>query len=654
MFFKKATVLESLFYILAGAGLCAINGEAKEISSEDILFMNVGVVTASKTEQRISEAPAVMYIVTAEDIKLSGATQLGEALTMVPGLNIRHGTAGSMHIGGLRGLDKLPMNKILLLVNGMPWGPGTYQDGLFTSLPVALNEIDRIEVMKGPGSLLYGANAMAGVINVITKSLKDTEGGLASVTGGEYNTYLGSLRYGGAINDKIDYRISGFYDQRDNYGRPAYSSNPTQQRYSGRVAVDYNINNNSKLSLWGGGSHAVKSEIEYESTGVMNFAGHGNSLANLQYKVNKPDILITAYTIDQDLRGGYSFGSTTQSTGESMTKRSKLEAQNTVNLFERDTLVWGAATEQNIYDTALDGKKYQNQSGVYFDNTYKITSWFTLNGGMRYDKRDETPDPFYANRLSLMFYPWGKNHRFLITQGLAYRNPDFIESYYYTRIYVTPTLYYDVSGHPSLKPEKMQSYEASYRGMIADVCIEVNAYVMNVKDFIFTNTTSIWPVPGMTIPRTIDFANGGEVQVTGYEAELKYLFTKWLSGLVNYTYIEQKELTANPSADFRTFLMNTPKNTANAKLTASFNNGITCSLSVNYVDATVWKYVSSWGGGGNAAAYTIANTYLGYKIASGTELSLAIADLFDTKYDEYPIANQKIGRRATLTLSQEF
>jgi outer membrane receptor protein involved in Fe transport len=219
--------------------------------------------------------------------------------------------------------------------------------------------------------------------------------------------------------------------------------------------------------------------------------------------------------------------------------------------------------------------------------------------------------------------------------------------FYRSRTFYTPTLYYDVVSHTDLKPEKAESYEASYMGSIANINVTVNAYTMNVKDFVSLQYTAFW-APGA--PRQLDFVNGGEAQITGSEIELQYQFMKWLNGLVNYTSNYSKEVTAPAAA----FLTQTPANMANAEITAKFDNGITTRISANYVDKTVWKSVATWGAGGIADAYTIANLYIGYKLSPKAEISLAASDLFDYKYSEYPIAGMQIGRRVTGTVTYSF
>jgi iron complex outermembrane receptor protein len=620
------------------------------ISPEDLMFMDVSVFTASKMDQLLRDAPATIYVVTAEDIKLSGATQLSEALQMVPGLNLRRGVAGSAHIGGIWGIMGVPTNKIVLLLNGMQWTQASYNDPLFSIPAVPLTDIEKIEVLEGPGSSLYGSNAVTGVINIITKKTKNTRGAQVSLTGGQYATYLGSLRYGGSVKDNLDYRVTLSYTQRDDFGTIPYAhESPSQSMSAENLALDYRINDNSSLSFLGGAIQMPYAQQEYETTGVTNYDDSHSEFLHLKYIINKPDVTIGASWLNNDnAKNAITFGNNTNT---QFVQMGKIEVQNTLRPFTRNTLVWGVDTGQSLADAAMyNGKQYVSQSGIFFDDTYKITDWFTVNGGVRYSKTSVASDAVAVDRVSLMFYPWA-NHRVRLTQGTSYRDPSITEMYYTNRTtYRIPsgaTLYYDVFSHSDLKPEKAESYEASYMGIIGNAGVTVSAYTMNVKDFISLQYTSFW-APGA--PRRIDFVNGGEARIAGSEVEVQYLFTKWLSGKANYTNNCSREVAA-PGKDF---LTQTPQHMAGAQLTAKFNNRLTCNLSSNYVDQTVWKYNASWGGGGTADAYTITNLYVGYALSSRAEVSLAAADLFDTQYSEYPIAGLKIGRRITGTITYNF
>jgi iron complex outermembrane recepter protein len=189
-------------------------------SLEDL--MNIEVTSVSKREEKLFETAAAIYVITQEDIRRSGATSIPELLRMVPGLNVARIDANKWAISA-RGFNGQFANKMLVLIDGRsvytPLFSGVYWDVQDTLLA----DIERIEVIRGPGATLWGANAVNGVINIITKSAKETQGGLLTVGGGSEETGLGSLRYGGPLGKAAHYRIYTKYfnrtDQVDGLGR---------------------------------------------------------------------------------------------------------------------------------------------------------------------------------------------------------------------------------------------------------------------------------------------------------------------------------------------------------------------------------------------------------------------------------------------------
>lgn len=144
----------------------------EELSLEDLL--EIEVVTAAKKVQKISEAPAAMYVITEEDIKQSGATTIPDVLRIVPGIDVMEITATDFAINA-RGFNQEMSNKMLVLIDSRTMYWDFYGLIAWDSFPIALEEIKRIEIVKGPGSALYGANAFSGVINILTKSQKSSD-----------------------------------------------------------------------------------------------------------------------------------------------------------------------------------------------------------------------------------------------------------------------------------------------------------------------------------------------------------------------------------------------------------------------------------------------------------------------------------------------
>jgi iron complex outermembrane recepter protein len=178
------------------------------MSVEDL--MNLEVTSVSKRSQRVANAAAAIFVLTQEDIRRSGARNIPEALRMVPGLEVARIDENKWAIGA-RGFNGRFDNKLLVLIDGRsvytPLFSGVYWD----IQDVPLEDIDRIEVIRGPGATLWGANAVNGVINIITKPAEATQSGFVKAEGGNEQLAAGSARYGDKIGSKGYYRVYGKY-----------------------------------------------------------------------------------------------------------------------------------------------------------------------------------------------------------------------------------------------------------------------------------------------------------------------------------------------------------------------------------------------------------------------------------------------------------
>ncbi|MGB8590048.1 MAG: TonB-dependent receptor plug domain-containing protein [Candidatus Acidiferrales bacterium] len=175
-----------------------------QVSIENL--MNMEVTTVSKKEQKLSETAAAVFVITQEDIRRSGATQIPDLLRMVPGLDVAQINANSWAVSA-RGLNGRFSNELLVMVDGRNVYSPTFGGVFWDVLDFPLEDIDRIEVIRGPGGALWGENAVNGVINVITKKAVDTSGALVVAGGGNLDQGFGTVQYGGSVGSKFDYRV---------------------------------------------------------------------------------------------------------------------------------------------------------------------------------------------------------------------------------------------------------------------------------------------------------------------------------------------------------------------------------------------------------------------------------------------------------------
>ncbi|MEO7272392.1 MAG: TonB-dependent receptor [Vicinamibacterales bacterium] len=166
-----------------------------DLSLEEL--MNVEVTSASRKEQRAADVPAAIYVITSDDIRRSGMTAVPDLLRLAPGVNVARVNANQWAVS-IRGFNEVSANKLLVLVDGRSVYDRISSGVIWTAEDLMVDDIERIEVIRGPAAAMWGANAVNGVINVVTKSAADTQGGLVRLDYGGL-TAQGAVRYGGAI-----------------------------------------------------------------------------------------------------------------------------------------------------------------------------------------------------------------------------------------------------------------------------------------------------------------------------------------------------------------------------------------------------------------------------------------------------------------------
>ena len=186
----------------------------KSLAIEDLL--DTQITSVSKRPESLFSAAAAVTVITAEDIRRTGARSIPDALRMVPGLQVAQLDSSRWEIGA-RGFSDYFENKLLVLIDGRSMYTPLYSGIYWNSLDTILEDIERIEVIRGPGATIWGANAVNGVINIITKNSAETQGGMISTTYGSHENPLVSTRYGGQLRSSTTYRIYAKGFQRKSF-----------------------------------------------------------------------------------------------------------------------------------------------------------------------------------------------------------------------------------------------------------------------------------------------------------------------------------------------------------------------------------------------------------------------------------------------------
>jgi iron complex outermembrane receptor protein len=307
-------------------------------------LMNVEVVSVSKKEEKLFQTAAAIYVITQEDIRRSGLTSIPELLRTVPGLSVARIDGNKWAISA-RGFNNRFAEKLLVLIDGRTVYSPLFALVYWDVQDLLLEDIERIEIIRGPGATMWGANAVNGVINIITKSARDTQGGLVTTGGGSEERGFGGLRYGGKIGDKAEYRFYTKYFNRsglvDEAGR---ETNDQWNMRRGGLRLDWRPTGKDQFTLEGDVYHGDLHQT-ITSTSLLppysvtaNDAGEaagGNVLVRWSRATSPKSELAVRYYFDRTTRYEFLLGERRNT--------SDLDFQHRFQFGQRQDIVWGAS-----------------------------------------------------------------------------------------------------------------------------------------------------------------------------------------------------------------------------------------------------------------------------------------------------------------------
>jgi len=288
-----------LVLILLAAAPAATTGNAQldltDLSIEDL--MNIEVISVARREQSMFRAPAAVFVLTAEDLRQSGVTSIPEALRLVPGVQVGRMDANKWAISA-RGFSDFFANKLLVLIDGRSVYTPVFSGVFWDTHDVVIDDLERIEVIRGPGGTLWGANAVNGVINIITREASDTQGGAVRVGTGTDENGFGSVRFGSQLSERSWYRAYAKYARRSG-SETAAGQGLADDWHMGRVGarLDWDLSNRDALTLQG--------EV---------YDGEVGQTLNLPISLEAP--FIETYVEDTEVGGGYLLGRWERQLGE--------------------------------------------------------------------------------------------------------------------------------------------------------------------------------------------------------------------------------------------------------------------------------------------------------------------------------------------------
>lgn len=551
---------------------------ARGVPDELLLLKEEETVSiASRYEQPISQAPSNVYVITDEDIRHSGATDLPTVLRRVPGLEVMQVTGADFNVS-MRGNNQLVSNKLLVMVDGRSIYVDVQGSVYWKAIPVTLPEIKRIEVQKGPASVLYGFNAFDGIINIITKSPEEMKGATAQFGGGAYGTISSAAIYANRYK-KFGYRLSYGHDQNQqwrNGSALAYRDNKFN------IQTEYDLGGESKLSFSGG----LVDVTGFDGLVVATAVKTGSpTLGYAHAGYERPNFFIRAFWNGYDINGPVTTTPLLAPFFARSTDRNflmlwgntyNIEAQQGIEVGTATRLTAGVNYRHNTLSSNFHGGFHtEDRMGLYVQGEWKPSPMFQMVSGVRYDLHTFI-NPTISPRASLLFTPI-PDHTFRATVAIGYRPPTLAETYAENLISITfppptpsPAPFFS-RGSATLGPEKIVSYEVEYQGWYLK-------HRLRVRTAAFFNHISNLITSG--IPGVIQA--GGVADIYGGEAGLEFLATKWLSGFGNFAYQEIGQTLTG------TAQRGGPRFKYNAGLRAQWENGLSGEIAYHWIGAATY------------------------------------------------------------------
>ena len=610
-------VLALLSVAPAHAQMLAAAGDITQLSIEQLA--NVEITTVSKKAQSLSDVAAAAYVVSQDDILRSGVTSIPEMLRLTPNLEVMQ-TSPSNYIITARGFNgnnaaqNFP-DKLLVLIDGRsvysPLFSGVYWD-MQDVLP---ENVERIEVVSGPGGTLWGANAVNGVVNIVTRKADDTSGGLLDLGAGNLQSSA-ALQYGGKLDDDLAYRVyaKDFYarnydtaagaNAHDGWGKP-----------QGGFRLDWGPDKDL-VTLQGdlyGGS-------EGQSSAANQIVSGGNLTAHWNHPLDGGSTLDTLAYFDRATRSSADGGSFTINTYN-------LELQHNFSLGSWNNIVWGAGDRIDVYTI---GSRISAASSLIFSppsRTLNLADLFAedhiplgdrvqLSLGLKLENDPYSGiTPMPSGRLS---WKVGANDLLWAAVSRAVRSPTPFDVDVVEKLGSVTFL----KGNAGFLPEDVIAYEVGYRGQLSSSL----SLSLSLFQDVYNNLKSIEFSPAGGFP--LQWGNDISGNIHGLEAWASYQATDWwrLSAGVNW---QHEDLRFVPGASK---LLGLSQAGDDPHHQASLRSSIRLSDDLNF-DADLRDV----GKLANPAVpeYVELNSRLGWRVSPTLELSLSGFNLLHARHLEY-------------------
>jgi iron complex outermembrane receptor protein len=550
-----------VFLVLGLPAKAAPQTDLSEASLEQL--MNIEVTTVSKKEQKLSRVAAAIFVITQEDIRRSGARNIPDLLRLVPGMDVAQLDANGWAISA-RGFNDYLANKLLVMIDGRSVYDPAF-GGVFWELQdVPLEDIDRIEVIRGPGGTIWGANAMNGVINIITKRAKATRGGLLKSGSGSTTTAQDLVQYGGQLRGHGFLRVFGQYSNNSSL------TFPSGQRAAdgwhmphGGFRSDWDLTEKNSVTVEGDFYNSDEGEtltsflsLSPPFEAVFNdriFSRGGNTLARWDHRFSDRS--------EATLQMYYDGGRRTQFGIHEDRNTWDFDFKNHVAIAPRQDLVWGFGYRVDSFYvrpgyaiSPARPRSTDNLFNSFIQDEIRLANSFWLTLGSKFEHNAYTGFEYEPGARLL----WSPNNRQAAWASIsrAIRQPTLedVEVRYNEAAFPGPdgvVSLLSVFGNPHIKSEELLAYEAGYRAQASRrLSVDVSAFY-NIYDRLCTYEPAppfleaSPPPPHLVLPEVTGNKMHGNTY--GAEASSSWNVSRWWKVSPGYAWLKMN-LHADPGS----------------------------------------------------------------------------------------------------------
>lgn len=610
---------------------------AQNASLKDLT--DIEVTSVSKRTEKASEAAAAIFVITQEDIRKSGATSIPEVLRMVPGIQVARIDSNKWAITS-RGFARDFANKLLVLIDGRSIYNPLFSGVIWDEQSTMLEDIERIEVIRGPGATLWGANAVNGVINIITKSAESTQGTLAIGGYGNTERAFGKYRYGGKVGDNNFYRTYAEHIGSEDY-LSAAKTEKEDHWHANRAGfkVEHKAGTSDNLTVQGDVYEGDRNE-PFDNLPSLTFPyttsqqdthkfNGGNLLAKYTKQFSEKSTADLQIYYDYTNRQLQLFG---QKIGTL-----DLDFQHSYIVNSVHELIWGLGYRNINFDLErslyidLAAANLQNNKSLYSsfvqDKITLIPLELYLTLGSKFEKNDYTNFEIQPN-VRLLWLP-SEKQTVWASIARAVRTPSYFEAYVHQLAQGTPFGYLGLIGNQDFESEKLTAYEIGYRIQPKDnLSLDFSTFYNDYDELRSFELGA--PIPPIALAYYTDNLAYGRTY--GFETSGKWQPTKKLTLSATYSYLNLDVKYKSGSTDIISAALdysNAPHNMFNIR--SSYE--ITDNLEIN----NALYYNGNLPGIGVNKYYRL-DAGITWKPMDSVELSLTGQNLLDDSHQEFSAA----------------